>query len=1490
MKVPLFAPLATPAAFFRNCLVLLAFIFAVTPTRALEEFYSNPHGPEPFPTWASTQGSDYTARTFDSFQVTSNARITQIIWTGCYIDQDAAPGATAPPEPLTTSWRLGFYADNAGTPGALVHSVDIPVSSVSSVLISQETWTDGNPIVRRQYTANLPESAILHQGTTYWFSPFSIQPVFQPHFSWMRGFDDMGDCVQRITPPTDEVIRPFNRAFTLRGEFPAPGISLKVGAATIASGGSYNFGAEVVPGQERSVTVTITNTGDAPLTGIAASISPTGSQDFRVGSPPPPSTIAAGASGTFSVIFSPQAAGNRTGSLRVTSNAKPNPYIIQLSGTGTDTVPPTITNQADDLTIVCDAAGNSASINNWLQNNGGAMATDNASTVTWSHNFTALPSNCGSTTVVFTASDASGNTATTSAQVIQLDQTPPAIISQAAGLSIICDAADRMATVNAWLAARGNATATDNSGASVVWTHNFTALPGGCAAVTVTFTASDASGNLSTTAAQLTSADNTAPTITTPPSGVTVESDGQGNTAALNFWLGNQGGASASDTCTAVTWSHNFTGLSNTLPQTVPVTFSANDACGNSTTTSASFIIQDTTPPQITTAAKDFYGDCGEGENQIGAFLANRGGAQAVDAAGPVTWTHNYNGTLPACKGNISVTFTATDAVGLNVSTSARFFLFPPGAIWIGPATGSWTDAPKWDDGTVPSQTTDAYVDLFDFQDTTVNLAGSGRSVRDLHIAAGDSVNIPSGAILEPYRAIYNDGMIRLGGGSESTDGIRLQGSVSLEGTGKLILQGSNSNNIYNALHTSAHLLTIGAGQEIVATAGTVAGNSRFYLPATNHGTITADQGGLEIFSRPMTNAGLIRAINGGTLRLSSLDVSNAEGRLTSASGGHLQITSATSISGGILSGDGNITSSQGTTLGGGMLVSGESQITFSGAVNLSTQVTNDGAIVIGDTGADSAGMRLLNDALLDGSGQVTIRPGASRGIYAANNNSAHTLTVGPDQEITSLAGEGADEAYMYVTAVNQGTISANEGAFRIRTRNMTNEGLIRASNGGTLTLDDMTLENASGQLLVGDGGRFMFTSGAIVDGGTVAGTGSVAWESGSVLRGGVHLSSDIVTTVKGVGNTSTQVTNDGTIFIGDQGTLTSGIRLLDSTLLDGSGQVVIRPGGTCGIYAASNNPGRVLTVGTGQEIITAPGTVAGDAYLYTTTINNGRLTADRGGLEIQGRQFMNNGAVTALSGGTVAFTSAASFLTNYNSATDTLSGGLWEALSDGLPATLNLQNAPIAAIASNTVVRLSGAAASIPQLANLANVSGTLSLENGKSLSTSADMAISGVLQYGLPAALETTRLAITGNVNFTGARVDVLDQGMMTSGSYLIASWTGTATGEPSLGSVPPWSRHRLVLDPLARTLRLEVVVTAMASITGFSVAPGIGPHAGQNVVTLSAIAAPGTSHTVEASSDLGFWSVIAYVTSDSSGTVTWTINEPTTVTRRFYRLGAP
>ena len=62
-----------------------------------------------------------------------------------------------------------------------------------------------------------------------------------------------------------------------------------------------------------------------------------------------------------------------------------------------DTTAPAIDMAAADATVECDGAGNSADLDAWLASNGGAMASDACSDVTWSNDFAALSDDCGAT-------------------------------------------------------------------------------------------------------------------------------------------------------------------------------------------------------------------------------------------------------------------------------------------------------------------------------------------------------------------------------------------------------------------------------------------------------------------------------------------------------------------------------------------------------------------------------------------------------------------------------------------------------------------------------------------------------------------------------------------------------------------------------------------------------------------------------------------------------------------------------------------------------------------------------------------------------------------------------------------------------------------------------------------------------------------------------------------------------------------------------------
>ena len=158
----------------------------------------------------------------------------------------------------------------------------------------------------------------------------------------------------------------------------------------------------------------------------------------------------------------------------------------------------------------------------------------------------------------------------------------------------------------------GGASAADNC-SSVTWTNDFSELSDECGntgSATVTFTATDECGNQSTTTATFAIVDTTGPTIDTDAADITIECSGGGNNGEIQDWLDNNGGASASDNCSSVTWTNDYNGAASDCSAPVVVTFTATDECGNSVTTTASYAIQDTTAPTIDVEAADLTVEC----------------------------------------------------------------------------------------------------------------------------------------------------------------------------------------------------------------------------------------------------------------------------------------------------------------------------------------------------------------------------------------------------------------------------------------------------------------------------------------------------------------------------------------------------------------------------------------------------------------------------------------------------------------------------------------------------------------------------------------------------------------------------------------------------------------------------------------------------------------------------------------------------------------
>ena len=112
------------------------------------------------------------------------------------------------------------------------------------------------------------------------------------------------------------------------GVAPAPAVSLS--PSTLA------FGSQLTGSSSAAKSVTLTNSGTAPLSISGVGVTGANGGDFAESDncPVAPATVAAGGTCTISVTFNPTATGSRTGSVQITDSASDGPQSIGLSGTG----------------------------------------------------------------------------------------------------------------------------------------------------------------------------------------------------------------------------------------------------------------------------------------------------------------------------------------------------------------------------------------------------------------------------------------------------------------------------------------------------------------------------------------------------------------------------------------------------------------------------------------------------------------------------------------------------------------------------------------------------------------------------------------------------------------------------------------------------------------------------------------------------------------------------------------------------------------------------------------------------------------------------------------------------------------------------------------------------------------------------------------------------------------------------------------------------
>ncbi|TLS67300.1 HYR domain-containing protein [Mariprofundus erugo] len=248
-------------------------------------------------------------------------------------------------------------------------------------------------------------------------------------------------------------------------------------------------------------------------------------------------------------------------------------------------------------------------------------------------------------TITWSATDAAGNTGTATQTVTVTDTTAPSVIAPAA---VTVEATGALTAVTL-----GSASASDLVDGVVTAIADQTG-PFAPGVYTITWSATDAHGNVGTATQTVTVTDTTAPSVLAPAD-VTVEASAVLSTVAI-------GNATATDLVDGAVAASSNAPASFPVGTTV-VIWSATDAAGNTGSATQKVTVVDTTAPVLTLPANV----TAEANGNPGSTVAI-GNATATDIF-PVTVTSNAPAVFPL--GVTSVIWSATDANG-NVSTATQ--------------------------------------------------------------------------------------------------------------------------------------------------------------------------------------------------------------------------------------------------------------------------------------------------------------------------------------------------------------------------------------------------------------------------------------------------------------------------------------------------------------------------------------------------------------------------------------------------------------------------------------------------------------------------------------------------------------------------------------------------------------------------------------------------------------------------------------------------
>jgi fibronectin-binding autotransporter adhesin len=798
-------------------------------------------------------------------------------------------------------------------------------------------------------------------------------------------------------------------------------------------------------------------------------------------------------------------------------------------------------------------------------------------------------------------------------------------------------------------------------------------------------------------------------------------------------------------------------------------------------------------------------GNWNTGANWSGGVVPNNGGGKTynvtISPGTAQTVSLNLNATvtdltLGATSGSVA-TLQSVASDSLTIAAGGNLTVDSTGILLFNTAGSNITVD---NGGTLTNHGT------FDLDASGDTLKVSGTTTN----ASGATLNIENGSAATFTGNVNNSGTFQTGF-SAGKDTVTVTGTFANASGATLALDGSGDAVNINALSNSG-TLTIKSGATLTITGGgngvtdVVAGstyNITGVFNVKNGSTITAALAKLNSIEGVLNLDGTSIAVTptSGTLTIASggqLSLSNASATTTS-----LSITGSVNNSGnlstGFAGGTNTVTvSSTFTNEAAGVLeiYGGAGNGAGTDLVNIAT-LSNSGTVTLAGTGStlgitgtgtltNSGNINLTQGtvkfnsatATLTGGGTVTLgnSTGTETGVIRVGSSDTGTLT-NLNNTITGNGNLGNGT----LTLVNKGTIDGNgkvtTGTLTVQpgSGNMTNTGVLEATNGGTLILEG-TYNNAGGKIeALGESSgtvnaTVQLKTGTVINGGALT-TSTVGSNSGIIEGTGA-------VTLNGVTNSGTYAINAGTTTT-LEGTITNSgsVTLTGSTLslgnivtLNGAGKVIL-----------SNSASNQITGATSGLTLTNASTIEGSGTISNLGIvNTGTILANQSTplIILPSSSHLNNkGTLSVSAGDTMEIgTSTGGALSNFSGTT--LTGGTYT-----VSGTLEFGASGTSIVTDAANITLSGAGAKIVDFASqnvltdLATITsaGSFSLSSGANFTTAGSFTNDGALTVN--SGSKFTVISSHSLTNFSSS-TDTLTGGTFTVGGTLLFAGANVVT----------------------------------------------------------------------------------------------------------------